>query len=264
MATVSRWPTAAAVAAATAAALVLASAWNRWRWRRLLAWTERQQALLPPLEAPPEPSANALVPRQQKNARNVHDGKVPLHGAVCLARTTMTQYAVNPHSVIDERVVIAMVGLPARGKSYLSKAIVRCATRGTATRRHISGKGLMLRHFFSADAHPSPRPRAPHHLLRRHRLAAAAGALPPARPPSHVSSNPPAQVPQLCGMPVAPVQRRVASAKRRARRNRRRLFQRSQCGRRGAARGARDGDSRRCARFAFRPIIVAYDGHVDQ
>lgn len=32
--------------------------------------------------------------------------------------------AVNPMSVIEERVVIAMVGLPARGKSYISKAIV--------------------------------------------------------------------------------------------------------------------------------------------
>jgi 6-phosphofructo-2-kinase len=37
-------------------------------------------------------------------------------------------YAVNPMSVIDERVVIAMVGLPARGKSYISKAIVHYLT----------------------------------------------------------------------------------------------------------------------------------------
>ena len=37
-------------------------------------------------------------------------------------------YAVNPMSRIPERVVIAMVGLPARGKSYTSKAIVHFFT----------------------------------------------------------------------------------------------------------------------------------------
>lgn len=36
-----------------------------------------------------------------------------------------SQRATNPFDVFEERVVIAMVGLPARGKSYLSKAIVR-------------------------------------------------------------------------------------------------------------------------------------------
>lgn len=134
MVALARWPTAAAVAVATAAAVVLASAWNRWRWRRLLlAETERQQALLPPAGASLEPGANPVVPEQEQSVHMVQDGKVLLHGAVCLARNTMTQYAVNPHSVIDERVVIAMVGLPARGKSYLSKAIVRCATRHSHT-----------------------------------------------------------------------------------------------------------------------------------
>jgi len=34
-------------------------------------------------------------------------------------------YTTNPHAVLSDRVVIAMVGLPARGKSYISKAIVR-------------------------------------------------------------------------------------------------------------------------------------------
>ena len=36
--------------------------------------------------------------------------------------------AVNPMSVIGDRIVIAMVGLPARGKSYISRAIVHFFT----------------------------------------------------------------------------------------------------------------------------------------
>ena len=36
--------------------------------------------------------------------------------------------AVNPMTVIEERVIIAMVGLPARGKSYTSKAIIHYLT----------------------------------------------------------------------------------------------------------------------------------------
>jgi broad specificity phosphatase PhoE len=34
-------------------------------------------------------------------------------------------FTTNPHHIMSDRVVIAMVGLPARGKSYISKAIVR-------------------------------------------------------------------------------------------------------------------------------------------
>ena len=92
--------------------LVLASAWNRWRWRL----TTRQA--MRPRQRSRRPSFESLrhLPRE---------GRALLEGAVCLARSAVTQYAVNPTSVIEERVVIAMVGLPARGKSYLSKSIVR-------------------------------------------------------------------------------------------------------------------------------------------
>ena len=33
-------------------------------------------------------------------------------------------FTTNPHEIMTDRVVIAMVGLPARGKSYISKAII--------------------------------------------------------------------------------------------------------------------------------------------
>jgi 6-phosphofructo-2-kinase len=42
-----------------------------------------------------------------------------------LNRDTEQLYAMNPFSVMQERVVIAMVGLPARGKSYISQSVVR-------------------------------------------------------------------------------------------------------------------------------------------
>eukprot|EP00966_Prymnesium_polylepis_P281140 6495569-Prymnesium_polylepis.1 len=50
-------------------------------------------------------------------------------------RDARAMYSVNPMNVIEERVIVAMVGLPARGKSYISKALVRhlqflgCPTR---------------------------------------------------------------------------------------------------------------------------------------
>ena len=47
---------------------------------------------------------------------------------ILLPRVEASPYAINPMSVIGERVVIAMVGLPARGKSYTSKAIVHFFT----------------------------------------------------------------------------------------------------------------------------------------
>ena len=48
------------------------------------------------------------------------------NGGSLLRRVSVEKsaFAINPMSVINERVVIAMVGLPARGKSYTSKAIM--------------------------------------------------------------------------------------------------------------------------------------------
>jgi hypothetical protein len=191
-----------------------------------------------PVEALPDPAANAVVPKpEKKSVQMFQDGKV--HGAVCLARNTMTQYAVNPHSVIDERVVMAMVGLPARGKSYLSKAIVRCATRHSQA------------HFAWRACAPSFAPQMrTDHLVRTHS--------PPAAPqpfrkceaqvhPSPLLWEPPAQVPELRGLPVAPLQRRVAPSQRRPHRHRRRLLQCQQRRRCGTARGDCNGDARRCA-----------------
>lgn len=67
-------------------------------------------------------------------------------------RVDSSKYAVNPMSVVEERVVIAMVGLPARGKSYTSKVIIKylnflgCPVRlfnaGDKRRDHgLAGKG---------------------------------------------------------------------------------------------------------------------------
>lgn len=51
-----------------------------------------------------------------------------LQSPILLPTVKASPYAINPMSVIGERVVIAMVGLPARGKSYTSRAIVHFFT----------------------------------------------------------------------------------------------------------------------------------------
>jgi len=118
----------AVAAVSAAAALVLASAWNRWRWRLLLRSASADQLAAQqqhPHDGDAAVDTLAKLARQ-KSGQLVQEGKMLLYGAVCLAqRNSATQYAVNPTSVIHERVVIAMVGVPARGKSYLSKSIVR-------------------------------------------------------------------------------------------------------------------------------------------
>ena len=67
-------------------------------------------------------------------------------------------FATNPHAVLSDRVVIAMVGLPARGKSYISKAIVRylellgCPARlfNAGNKRRQEGSAGMDAKFFDA------------------------------------------------------------------------------------------------------------------
>jgi len=51
-----------------------------------------------------------------------------LQSPILLPTVKASPLAINPMSVIGERVVIAMVGLPARGKSYTSRAIVHFFT----------------------------------------------------------------------------------------------------------------------------------------
>ena len=51
-----------------------------------------------------------------------------LQSPILLPTVESSPLAINPMSVIGERVVIAMVGLPARGKSYTSRAIVHFFT----------------------------------------------------------------------------------------------------------------------------------------
>lgn len=70
-------------------------------------------------------------------------------------------FATNPHAVLSDRVVIAMVGLPARGKSYISKAIVRylellgCPARlfnAGNKRRQEGSAGVDAKFFDAANA----------------------------------------------------------------------------------------------------------------
>mmetsp|Transcript_6684 Transcript_6684/g.17486 ORF Transcript_6684/g.17486 Transcript_6684/m.17486 type:complete len:241 (-) Transcript_6684:1158-1880(-) len=70
-------------------------------------------------------------------------------------------------SVIEERVVIAMVGLPARGKSYTSKAIVKylnffgCPVRlfNAGDKRRVAGLAGTAASFFDASNHGAARQR---------------------------------------------------------------------------------------------------------
>ncbi|CAE8590687.1 unnamed protein product [Polarella glacialis] len=62
-------------------------------------------------------------------------------------------YSMNPMHVVREPVVIAMVGLPARGKSYMSKAIIRYLTfLGCPARLFNAGSKRRDRGLEGADA----------------------------------------------------------------------------------------------------------------
>ncbi|KAL1529317.1 hypothetical protein AB1Y20_000271 [Prymnesium parvum] len=64
-----------------------------------------------------------------------------------------TFYSTHFSDVVQERIVIAMVGLPARGKSYMSKAIVRyCNFLGVSCRLFNAGNTRRSRGGAGADA----------------------------------------------------------------------------------------------------------------
>ncbi|CAK9027396.1 unnamed protein product [Durusdinium trenchii] len=78
-------------------------------------------------------------------------------------RRVSGKFTMNENKVVEQKVVLAMVGLPARGKSYISKAIVRylnfcgCPTRlfNAGNLRRESGKSGVKANFFdnsNADA----------------------------------------------------------------------------------------------------------------
>ena len=68
-------------------------------------------------------------------------------------------FTTNPHNIMSDRIVIAMVGLPARGKSYISKAIVRylnflgCPARlfNAGNKRRQEGNAGVDANFFDAS-----------------------------------------------------------------------------------------------------------------
>ncbi|KAL1496544.1 hypothetical protein AB1Y20_014150 [Prymnesium parvum] len=68
-------------------------------------------------------------------------------------------FCTNPHQVLSERVVLVMVGLPARGKSYISKAVMRylqflgCPAKmfNAGNKRRKEGKAGTDASFFSAS-----------------------------------------------------------------------------------------------------------------
>ena len=68
-------------------------------------------------------------------------------------------FTTNPHNIVSDRVVIAMVGLPARGKSYISQALVRylnflgCPARifNAGNKRREEGAAGVQASFFDAS-----------------------------------------------------------------------------------------------------------------
>ena len=73
----------------------------------------------------------ADLPHSTRDSQSLPEALRPISTRQQLAEARPHQsqarsyYTTAVADVIDERVVIAMVGLPARGKSYISKAIVR-------------------------------------------------------------------------------------------------------------------------------------------
>lgn len=107
--------------------------------------TAKSEAEAPPAPPPPAAPEEAVPP-----PRSFH-------------RRISGKFTQNENKVVEQKVVLAMVGLPARGKSYISKAIVRylnfcgCPTRlfNAGNLRRESGKSGVDANFFdqkNADA----------------------------------------------------------------------------------------------------------------
>jgi 6-phosphofructo-2-kinase len=78
---------------------------------------------------------------------------LPSAGSDASRQYIPSQFAVNPTRVIQDRVVVAMVGLPARGKSYISKAVVRYLKfLGCPTRLFNAGNKRRAKGLAGADA----------------------------------------------------------------------------------------------------------------
>ena len=110
-------------------------------------------------DSPPPPRS---APQARRPSRELDSGPSTRAALHLLARQRSARepkFAKNPHGVLSDRVVIAMVGLPARGKSYISNSIVRylcflgCPARlfNAGSKRRTAGLAGESADFFDAS-----------------------------------------------------------------------------------------------------------------